>query len=84
MKEVSIRKSYCIVDEDRSCTFLKPMSGEYNNKIIVIIEDAYGAMDLKLATSKDLAIDYHLSFYKINEILNALEYSQVQKEIIFA
>jgi len=83
MIKKSIRKSYCIVDEDRSWTFIKPMSGEYNRKLMVIFEDAFGLMEMKLLTSVEIS---HNSIMRINidKILNILDYSQSEKEIFFA
>lgn len=80
MIEKTIRKSYCIVNEIMSYTFIKPLSGEYDRKLIMISEDAFGMMEMKLLTSVELANNSLIASF-MGEILDALEYNQTEKEL---
>lgn len=69
----TIRKAVTIFDEDAALTILKPFSGEYENQVIVIHEDAYGEAIMKLQPITELRKELNLDNEEFNEILKELK-----------
>ena len=47
-------------------TIMYPMSGEYEGRLFVLYEDAFGDADLKIMTPKAIAKNYDVSLDEIN------------------
>lgn len=60
-------------DEETSLTFLKPNSGNWENHLIVIYEDAYGDFGGNIMHINAIKERYEISDAIINNILNRLK-----------
>lgn len=74
MDEIKLndRNALLLFQDDYSLTFIKPLSGYYNDQIIVIYEDAYGDAVSGLMNIKTIKDNYRLSSEAISEILKKL------------
>jgi len=61
-----------IFQEDISYTFLKPFSGEYNDHLIVICEDAYGDFISGIMNKELVHEKYNIDEKIIKDIFNKL------------
>lgn len=60
----------CSEDGDYCITLLYPSSSSYGDKLIVIYEDAYGDVDLKIMKSDVIAKNYNVSIDEINTFID--------------
>jgi hypothetical protein len=68
----TIRKAVSVFDEFDGWTYLKPFSDEYLKFLIVIHEDAYGEMTMKLTPIEDIEKNFSGSEEEFREILKQL------------
>jgi len=54
-------------------TIMYPMSGEYEGRIFVLYEDAWGDADLKIMTPKAVAKNYNVSLEEINVFIETVK-----------
>ena len=77
MTDISIttdRKSVTVrPNEEEALTFLKPYSGEWDNHLIVIFEDAYGGHGFSTLHRNDIQNKYRLDDETITEIFKHIE-----------
>ena len=67
------RKAFEIFPDDfDAVTFLKPHSGEYENFLFVVYEDAYGEIFGQLVKREEIITKFGLSNAEFQEILNKL------------
>jgi type IV secretory pathway VirD2 relaxase len=69
----TIRKAIVVSEDDSAMTLLKPFSGQYQNHLFVIHEDAYGEARMTIEQIDDLRIMSMVSDEEFNEILKDLE-----------
>lgn len=60
-------------DEETSLTFLKPHSGEWENHLIVVYEDAYGDFGGSIMHKDTIKERYEIDDKTITEIFNTLK-----------
>lgn len=58
-------------------TIMYPMSGEYEGRLFVLYEDAFGDADLKIMTPKAVAKNYDVSLDEINVFIETVESQKV-------
>jgi hypothetical protein len=68
----TIRKAITISEDDWAITLLKPFSGQYQNHLFVLNEDAYGEAIITVEQIDDLRFKLNLSDEEFQEILNSL------------
>ncbi len=68
----TIRKAITISEDDWAITLLKPFSGQYQNHLFVLNEDAYGEVIITVEQIDDLRFKLSLSDEEFQEILNSL------------
>lgn len=66
------RKAVVVSEDDSAMTLLKPFSGQYQNHLFVIHEDAYGEARMTIERIDDIRIKLSLSDEEFNEILSNL------------
>ena len=67
-----IRKAITISEDDWAITLLKPFSGQYQNHLFIINEDAYGDAIMTIEQIDDLQFKLNLSDVEFQGILNSL------------
>jgi hypothetical protein len=60
-------------DSEFALTIMYPMSGEYEGRLFVLYEDAYGDADLKIMTPEAIAKNYDVSLEEINVFILTVE-----------
>jgi len=68
----TIRKAVTLFDEFDGTTYLKPFSGEYDNQLIVINEDAYGEYEVKMVPIPELKKNFAGTDKEFDMILKQL------------
>lgn len=68
----SNRKAVSVFDEFDGWTYLKPFSEEYLKFLIVIHEDAYGELTIKLIPIDEIKKNFSGSEEEFQEMLNQL------------
>lgn len=68
----TLRKAVVVSEDDSAMTLLKPFSGQYQNHLFVIYEDAYGEARMIIERIDDLRIKLSLSDEEFQEMLNSL------------
>lgn len=77
------RKAVTIYDNDSSVTFMKPNSGEYSREhLIVIYEDAYGRMEMKLEAIEDLILRADYNFCDVLHKIDSEFYKNYNETLI--
>lgn len=66
------RNAYTIHIEDMAFTFMKPLSGEHNGKLLKVYEDAYGDMKAEYMRIEDIKDRYEISDVDFNTFLTLL------------
>lgn len=66
------RKAVSIYEEDSAITLLKPFSGEYNNQLFVICEDAYGEVKFEIKKISELRNKFSMTSEEFDEIIKAI------------
>jgi hypothetical protein len=68
----TLRKAVVVSEDDSAITLLKPFSGQYENHLFVIYEDAYGEARMIIERIDDLKIKLNVSDEEFQEILKDL------------
>ena len=68
----NIRKTIVIYDEDSAMTLLKPFSGEYDNQLFVIHEDAYGEAVFAIRKISELRQEVSMTEEEFDEIIKEI------------
>lgn len=68
----TLRKAVVVSEDDSAMTLLKPFSGQYENHLFVIYEDAYGEARMIIERIDDLKIKLNVSDEEFQEILKDL------------
>lgn len=68
----NIRKATTIYDEDSAMTLLKPFSGEYDNQLFVIYEDAYGEAVFAIRKISELRREVNMTAEEFDEIIKEI------------
>ena len=68
----TLRKAVVVSEDDSAVTLLKPFSGNYDNHLFVVHEDAYGEARMTIERIDDLRIKLNVSDEEFNEILKDL------------
>ena len=66
------RKSIAYIREDHALTFFKPFSGEHENHLFVMYEDAYGDTASGMMHKKTIQENYSIDEEIITEIFKRL------------
>ena len=69
------RKNIILSNEENefALTIMYPMSGEYEGRLFVLYEDAFGEADLKIMTPKAIAKNYNVSLDEINVFIDEIK-----------
>lgn len=60
---------FTLEHEDSVITIMKPLSGEFTTQVLVIYEDAYADIDMRLMTPDAVASNYGVDIQEIEEFL---------------
>ena len=66
------RKAIVISEDDSAITLLKPFSGNYENHLFVVHEDAHGEARMTIERIDDLKKKLNYCDEEFNELLNKL------------
>lgn len=73
------RENIVLTEEEGefALTIMYPMSGEYQDRLFVLYEDAFGEADLKIMTPKAIVKNYNVSLDEINVFIETVEKQKV-------
>lgn len=64
---------FTLEHEDSVITIMKPMSGEFTKQVIVVYEDAYGEVDMRLMTPQGVSSNYGVDLQEIELFIGERE-----------
>ena len=73
------RNAFTVYIEDMAYTFMKPLSGEHEGKLLKIYEDAYGDMQSEYMPIHEIIKVYGLIVEDINKVIQDLDEAYEKK-----
>ena len=67
------RNAFTVYIDDMALTFMKPLSGEHEGKLLKVYEDAYGDLQSEYMTIHEVIKVYGLIVDNIDKIVSDLE-----------
>lgn len=65
----TLRKAIVVSEDDWAITLLKPYSGQYENQLFVIHEDAYGEAHMTIERIDEIKMKFQISGEEFQKIL---------------